>query len=156
MRGSPLIHFLFGAIVFALFAIPLARLTSSRSEAVPQDHQEAKVAQPADTRHICIRIRFAHQLKSLSLMHGDQELIPAPSARRPHIVDISQRKSPVEICVTLPVPTGGLELALAASWPEGTPDTAITIELEPDELDTRQETRWSTDSSLNAILSFKW
>lgn len=40
-----------------------------------------------------------------------------------------------------------------SKWPEGTPDTALTVEVEPDGFETRSETRWSTGSALSEILT---
>ena len=147
MRGSPLLHCLIGAIAFALFAIPLVRLTVARADVMPADRSSAEVAEPPGTKHTFIRIRFAHPPKSLSLKQGGRELIPASTSPLP---------SPIETEVSLPVIKDGLELVLAARWPDGTADTAVTVELEPDELDARRETRWSTGPVLNEILGFKW
>ncbi len=136
-----------GAIAFALFAIPLARLTVARPDETTANQTSVKVAEPAGTRHTFVRIRFAHLPQSLSLKQSNKELIPVTSV---------PLTSPIEIEVSLPITQNSLELALAAQWPDGTPDTAITVELEPDELDTRRETRWSGNSILQEILNFKW
>jgi hypothetical protein len=147
MRGSPLLHCLIGAIAFALFAIPLARLTIARPNEIPAHRTSEEAAKPAGTKHTFIRIRFAHQPQSLSLKQSDKELIPASS---------TPLTSPIEIETSLPITPDGLELSLAAQWPNGTPDTAITVELEPNELDTRRETRWSDKFISQEILNFKW
>lgn len=147
MRGSPLIHCLIGAIAFALFAIPLARLTFARGIPGPPAPASRVVPERAGVTRTFIRIRCAHTPKSISLKLGGKELIP-PAA--------SASSSPIETEAPMPLPGDGVELALEARWPEGTPDTAVTVELEPDELDARRETRWSTGPVLNEILSFKW
>ena len=50
----------------------------------------------------------------------------------------------------------GNELIVSATWPEGTPETALTVELEPDGFETRSETRWSSGTELNEVLTFTW
>ncbi len=147
MRGSPLLHCLIGAIAFALFAIPLVRLTVAHADAIPANGTSIKAAEHAGTKRTFIHIRFAHQPKSLSLKQGNKELIPVSS---------TPFASPIETEASLPITQDGVELTLAAQWPDGTVDTAITVELEPDELDTRRETRWSGGFLLNEILNFKW
>jgi hypothetical protein len=147
MRGSPLLHCLLGAIAFALFAIPLARLTVAQPELAAADHPPAGAPEIAGARHTNIRVRLAHQAQSLSLKLGARELVPTVPAPLPSLVEFEAE---------LPLAKDGIELSLAARWPEGTPDTAITVELEPDELDRRLETRWSRGPVLNEILSFQW
>lgn len=147
MRGSPLLQCLIGAIAFALFAVPLARLTFARAEVKPMGRASQTTPETAGAKHAVIRVRYAHPPKSLSLKLGGRELIPASTSPRP---------SPVETATELAIPQGGIELVLAACWPDGTPDTAVTVELEPDEFDTLRETRWSSGPALNEILSFKW
>jgi hypothetical protein len=50
----------------------------------------------------------------------------------------------------------GDELWVSASWPSGTPDTALTVELEPDGLEQKSETRWSEAGELSEVLTFHW
>lgn len=148
MRGSPVLHCLFIALAFAAFAVPLARLTVARPAAPALQGPVAR-EKPAETggRPTVIRLRFAHAPVHCSLQHGGRELVPAGT---------TWRHSPVEWETTLPEGREGLELSLNARWEAGVSDTAITVELEPDELETRRETRWSGGSALNEILFFQW
>lgn len=147
MRGSPLLQCLIGALGFGLFAIPLVQLTFARAAVAPTTRTAPAAAAASDARHTFIRLRFAHPPKFCSLKLGGVELMPQ-SAVPPG--------SPIETEARLAIPSGGIDLALTAQWPGGTPDTAVTVELEPDELDARRETRWSTGPALTEILSFKW
>jgi hypothetical protein len=147
MRGSPLLQCLVGAIAFALFAIPLTRLTLARMDAHPMEPASQTTAESAGKRHTFIRVRLAHPPESLSLKLNGREIIPSPTPPIPSLIETE---------ASLPLSKDGIELMLAARWPEGTPDTAVTVELEPDELDARRETRWSAGPALNEILSFKW
>ncbi len=143
MRGAPPIHLVLLAIAFGLFAIPLAQLTFARYETV-MAKAEAPTTPSAQTG-VLLRIRFAHVPKSLSLKLGDRELIPSDPLF-----------SPLEIPTEMIIPVEGLDLRLEASWPEGTPETAVTIDLEPDGLDTKSHTRWSTGMQLSESLPFLW
>jgi hypothetical protein len=50
----------------------------------------------------------------------------------------------------------GDDLELTASWADGTPETALTLEIEPDGNEERSQTRWSSGTALNEILTFIW
>lgn len=145
MRGSPLIQCLVGALAFALFAIPLARLTIARPGVVVSSVPAP--ANAAEARHTIIRIRFAHPPQTLTLKLADRDLLPPLP---------SPVASPFEAEALLPFTKDNLELNLTAQWPEGTPETALTVELEPDELDSRAQTLWSAGAVLNSILTFQW
>jgi hypothetical protein len=49
-----------------------------------------------------------------------------------------------------------VDVFLSATWPDNTPDTALTLELEPDGLEARSETRWSSAGSLDEVITFSW
>lgn len=93
-----------------------------------------------------VRLRFAHRPLTVSLKEGDVELA----------VKVDLATSPVEFQTELEVSHDGNELILQATWPEGTPETALTVELEPDGFDTRRETRWSSGNTLDEVLTFTW
>lgn len=147
MRGSPLFHLLLGALAFALFAIPVARLTFARPSPPAPVGRSLVTPQSELTKRVFIRVRVAHAPNSLSLKTGARELL-APGTD--HAGSIIESEAAIEI------PDDGLELALMARWPEGTPDTAVTVELAPDGLDARSETRWSKGARMSEILDFKW
>ena len=144
MRGSPPLHLVIFGVVFAALAVPLAQLTFSRPPVVSV---EAPAAHAAKTRTY-IRFRFAHAPLSASVKLDGRELVPADSA--------SLRSSTVEFQSDLAIPREGLELVVNVTWPEGTPDTAFAIELEPDGLDAQSQTRWSTGSKLEDVFNFQW
>lgn len=143
MRGAPPLHLVLLAVAFALFAIPLAQLTFARHETV-MVKAEAPTTASLKTEAL-LRIRFAHVPQSLSLKMGDRELMPS----LPLV-------SPLEIRTDMVIPTEGLDLMLDVAWPAGTPETAVTIDLEPDGLDTQSHTRWSSGTQLHEILPFHW
>jgi hypothetical protein len=129
-------------LAFGALAVPLASLTTARkAAAAPQ-----RVAQAASLHKTLLRLRFAHPPKNLSLKLGDKELLDRPGLAA----------SPIEAQSELQIPAEGVEFILSAEWPDGTPDTALTLEVEPDGLDTKSETRWSLGSSMTEVISFQW
>ena len=56
----------------------------------------------------------------------------------------------------LPLKDGSVILTVSARWPENTPDTPVTLELEPEGKPTVSATRWSFGPSLNDSYSFSW
>lgn len=156
MRGFPPIQIFILGLLFGLLAVPLAQLTGTAPRMVHKEadrHDEVKGGQerpggprkPVEVPAI-IRLRYAHRPLSVSLKSEGHELVQK--------VDLS---APViEIKARIKVSHDGNELSLEAKWPEGTPDTAMTIEVEPDGFETRRETRWSSDAALSEILTLLW
>ena len=143
MRGYPPIQLFFLMLAFGAMAVPLAKLTFARPQVA------APVERPKIESKLIpslLRIRYAHRPKSVSLKLGDRELL-ATSA-----LDAS----PVETNVGLEIPADGIEFNLTAEWPEGTSDTALTLEVEPDGLDSKGETRWSSGNELTEVIPFQW
>lgn len=56
----------------------------------------------------------------------------------------------------LPLKGSSATLTVSAQWPEGTPDTPVTLELEPEGRQAASVTRWSFGPSLNDTYSFSW
>lgn len=147
MRGNPPLHLALALIGFFLLAIPLAKLTFARTDVRPVTPTIGTPVENITTSGCLLRVRFAHQPKGLSIIHGGKMLLETKGA---------DAKSPIEQNIRLDISRDGIELKVAAEWPEGTPDTALTIELEPDGLDTRSVTRWSRGERINEIVSFTW
>ncbi len=157
MRGSPPIHLLLLAAAFVLVAFPLWRLTCARGGGHDHahdgpvvvrgahDHPEEEHVHHLDTR---VRVIFAHQPQSVSLMAGEKEILKD--------IDWASAEAPVEVEAELEIGHDGNELVLEVSWPEGTPLTAVTVELEPEGLDARAETRWAAEGEVSDVLTFVW
>jgi hypothetical protein len=140
MRGYPPIHLLVLMLAFGALVVPLVNLTTARQ--VKTTVPVAK--QTASTIPTLIRLRHAHTPTAVSLKMGDQELLTSAGA------------SPIETDAGIAIPEEGIELMLSATWPEGTPDTALTLEIEPDGMETKSETRWSLGHNLTEVISFQW
>jgi hypothetical protein len=140
MRGFPPIQLFLLCLAFIALAVPLSHLTGNT--------HNAKVIQPAvkETQRVkaLLRLRFAHPPTTLSLTLADKELIASAEA------------SPLELHAVLPATQDGVDVFLSATWPQNTPDTALTLEIEPDGLEARSETRWSSASSLDEVITFSW
>ena len=150
MRGFPPLQIFLLGLAFGLLAVPLYQLTgqsqSMSGDATTDEAAPAGSNSKPDKVETLIRLRYAHQPKSVSLKQGDRELLK--------VADLAA--SPLEISADLMVSKDGNELTLQATWPMGTPDTALTLEIEPDGLDARTETRWSADAALDEILTLTW
>ncbi len=145
MRGFPPLQIFLLGLAFCLLAVPLAQLTGN----VSQVKATPAIAKAGDTPLkvlVMIRLRYAHKPLLISLKQDGQELL----------LMLDFTSSPAEEQASVVISKTGSELELSATWPTGTPDTALTLEIEPDGLETRSETRWSSDSTLNEILTFIW
>lgn len=140
MRGFPPIQIFLLCLAFIVLAVPLSHLTGNTSNAkvVQVAAKEAKSVKAL------LRLRFAHKPSTLSLKMADKELITSADA------------SPLELDAVLPATKEGVDVFLSATWPENTPDTALTLEIEPDGLEARSETRWSSAGSLDEVITFSW
>ena len=142
MRGSPPIQLFLLALAFALLAFPLARLTGGGAVVASAEAMTTRVLEVP----VLIRLRFAHPPRQISLRQEEHDLLAG--------ADFSS--SPVEFESRLRLGADGEELRLEATWPEGTPDTAISVEIEPEGRETREVTRWSDGPELNDLLLFQW
>ncbi len=142
MRGFPPIQVVLLVIAFAVLAVPLTRLTGN-VQAKPAERID--IEQTGGKAVPCLlRLRYAHKPTTLNLKINGKNLISA--------VD----NSPIEVTAIIDTPEEGVDLFLTAAWPENTPDTALTLEIEPDGLDSRSETRWSSADSLDEVITFTW
>ncbi|HYF36826.1 MAG TPA: hypothetical protein VD994_16135, partial [Prosthecobacter sp.] len=168
----PPIQILVLSAAFALLAFPLMRLTGNSAfarhaeehaghdhdEHDHHDHEEGapKVVQGGtehpEGEHVheavpaLLRLRYAHKPLSVSLKQDGKELLKE--------ADLSA--TPIEVKAGIGLSHDGNEMELTATWPPGTPETALTLEIEPDGFEARTETRWAPASELNEILTFKW
>lgn len=163
MRGFPPTQIVLLILAFAGLAIPLARLTGSftnsaaaeaRAETTGADGRKTVQggADHPEEEHVheavqaIVRVRFAHRPLTLSLQQEGRELLPKPDLAR----------SPIEIDAKIEVSHEGNEFIVAATWAGNTPDTALTVEIEPEGFDGRSETRWSSEARLEEVITFQW
>lgn len=144
MRGSPPVQLALLLAGFLLVAVPLMQLTNARN--VEPEASKPSAGETMATTSATLRVRFAHRPTELSIKHGDRNLLQG--------VDASE--SPVEAGLEVVIPKEGIEFQVSAKWPEGTPDTALTVELEPDAMDTQSQTRWSVAGAMQETIVFQW
>ena len=140
MRGFPPIQIFLLCLAFIVLAVPLSQLTGTTT---PEKAAVVKVVESTSVKSL-VRLRYAHKPVTLSVKIADKELIAGIAA------------SPIELTASLPSVKDGVDVFLSATWAEGTPDTSITLELEPDGLASRSETRWSSAGSLDEVITFEW
>ncbi len=147
MRGFPPLQLLLLSIVFGVLAVPMIQLTRPFVPQVKAATQaEVKSGEKKATVKVLVRVRFAHPPTSVSLIQEGKELLAG----------VEKTHSPLEVSSEIHATHEGEEFLLAASWPEGTPDTAITVEVEPDGADSQSRTLWSNEGQLSEVLSFQW
>ena len=140
MRGSPPIQIFLLGLMFVVLAVPLSHLTGTTTPV------KAAAVEKVVEKSVkgLLRVRYAHKPATLSVRIGEKEVIG------------SVEGSPMEVDAPLPSTKDGVDVFVKATWTEGTPDTAVTVELEPDGLATRSETRWSSAASLDEVITFEW
>jgi hypothetical protein len=143
MRGSPPLQLALILIGFMMMSVPLIRLTSGRvvAKATVVKATEQGAAVPTQ-----VRLRWAHRPHLLSVTLDGKPLLEALDLSLPMI----------ESEAALSLPKEGIEISVQAEWPEGTPETALSLELEPDERDTQSQTRWSRNGKMQEVISFQW
>jgi hypothetical protein len=147
MRGSPPLHLLIVLLGFALFAIPLAKLTFARPESPhASSRHEEPVIEHGKTKCRII-VRSVPKLASFSLKTaGGDPINGFPTSAT----------SPMEADSQIAIPDTGVELLVNATWPQGTTESAITVEIEPGGRATQSQTRWSSSGQMSKVLTFKW
>ena len=141
MRGFPALNALLLLAGLSLLWIPLARLTGA-PDRIPEAPQSDAPHQESPVR---LSLRFAHPPLSLRVSHLDTVVWETsdPEAMADGTV------------IQLAIPPEGIDLALSATWPDGTPESALQLELEPEGLDTQSAVVWG-EGSVDEILAFVW
>lgn len=153
MRGFPPLHVIAFTLAFALLAIPLSHLTFARPDGggpAKDNGTPATTAAAATKTKLTTyaRLRLAHLPVSLSVTLDGIELLPVDGQK--------PLEGNVEFETALSFPNEGIELVVTAQWPAGTPDTAVTLELEPEEKEARTQTQWSTGESMSKPFAYTW
>ncbi len=136
----------FLALVGVLLAgIPLPALTAARRPAAA----EAPAAEtPQQLRPIYATLHCSGTPRELRLLHEGSECLrlSADELRDGWSQDLSLPAAKL------------IALEIQATWPEGSPRQAVTLELEPEGLPTRSETHWTEPGSntLHNLFLFAW
>lgn len=146
MRPSPLILLLVVLGGLGLAAVPLTHLTRPVGGVGPAPEAPATDSSKA-THTTTLRLRLAHTPEVLELSHGEETLLRVPADGTATLLEAQ---------VPLTLPPEGVEFRLAITWPEGTPQTAVTLEVEPEGLDAQSATYWTDTGTLTEIIPFTW
>lgn len=146
MRGFPPIQIFLLGLLFALLAVPMVQLTGNATHTPEAEPTAAQTRAEKEPVQVILRLRYAHKPTSISLKSDGMEML----------ANLDLSSSPAEMEAEIALSSDGNEFSLEARWPEGTPDTALSVEIEPDGYDAKSETRWSSGATLSEILTFTW
>ncbi len=146
MNGSPLLRFfpalagvcLVGALLYHLTSTPGAEYVAPRTQ-TSQTAESAMHQIPA-----LLIIKCAHAPHRITVNHGKNILWQSDA---PALQDEAE--------VLIPA-ADSLTLSVTAVWPQGTPNTPITLELEPEGKPNATATRWSFGPEINDTFTFSW
>ncbi len=143
MTGSPLRQ-----IIPALLGVCLTGCLLYHITAPPGAAQVSEVRPAADGAHempVMLCVKCAHRPESIIIRHGQQIIW---QAQAPQTYE--------EARCSLPAPAAELTLTVSARWPQDTPDTPITLTLEPEGKHAATGTVWSFGPELNDTCTFSW
>lgn len=143
MTSSPLRQFFPALAAVLLLGLFLYKMTEA-PPAQPAAPQRAATEGTADIPTI-MTVRCAHRPESISISHGGRILWKSEA---PELHE--------EVECGMPLEQNAITLTVSARWPEGTPDTPVTLELEPEGRQAVSATRWSFGPALNDTYSFSW
>lgn len=143
MTSSPLRQF-FPALAGSIMVGLLLYHMTSAPPAAPAALRNAPAGKVPGVPTV-ITVRCAHKPESISIAAGGRLLW---QSRSPDLHEEAE-------CL-LPLKQDSATLTVSARWPEGTPDTPVTLELEPEGKRSVSATRWSFGPSLNDTYSFSW
>ena len=130
MTSTPLRQFFPTLGVVILLGFFLYNMTAPTTGSQEAEHSAPR-AQTADVPTV-ITVRCAHRPEALSISCGGR-LLWQPETPGLH----------EETECGMPLNNGSVTLTVSARWPENTPDTPVTLELEPEGKTTVSATRWS-------------
>jgi len=138
MTPSPLLSTLIPLVPLAAMAWPLYHVIDQ--EAFQQKPKVEVKSSP--TRRADVSIRAAHPFQEVKITIGEASWSFAPD------------ESLKEIYFPLD-DSGNLLVAVSATWPEGTPESALFVEFMPDGMETRSDTVWGLEN-ITGEFEFHW
>lgn len=142
MRGFPLVNGALIVLALCLALLPLWKLTRASPLRATEQRFEEDARATVSTR---ISVRYAHPPSVLTVSHlGESVWSPSSSA------EIDAGKA-----LQLALPEEGIDLLVTATWPEGTPMTALEVMLEPEARFEQSRVLWG-EGQCDDILTFTW
>jgi len=143
MRGSPLIKTFLVAIFLVVLAFVIIKLTGEHSTFdAPEVSQEI-----GDTAACHVAILFAHQPAAFAVSHLGEVIYSTDAS--------DSLEAEFDFRLPLDEITEGIDLVLTPKWPESTPRTAVAFTLEPEGLESHEQTTWFSGNQ-PAIFTFSW
>ncbi len=139
MRGHPLLETFILGLLLACLALPLHLVTKGRAHNTTRNSEPTQVIQK-DLVTADLLIRSAHPLTETIITVGGRD----------HTLTADQ----VELDLMVN-PLEPIEVIVSATWPEGTPETALYIELAPENREGISYTIWGQESAFET-LTFHW
>ncbi len=138
MRAWPPLQAVLVLAALGLLAVPLVHLTG---DSPPAPRVAGDVAEPDTPGPVSgwLAVRFAHAPIEARVLVGDEVLW--------------EGAEDAELALSLPIEDGHLELAVEVQWPDGTPHTAVEVEITPDGYESRKETLWG-EAETREIVDF--
>jgi len=139
MTRSPLTSTVIALVPLAALAWPLMEVVK------PVKFSSLQVEEPpvvGTAKRASIDLRSAHPFTSVEVSIGDS------------VCKFSPEEDFKEILFSIPE-SGEVTMKVEATWPEGTPETAILIELTPDHLPLKSFTLWGTVEAAG-IFNCQW
>lgn len=151
MRTSPILQSFWSLVAAVLLAIPLFMLTRPST---PAQSDPMTTFQPTPANHTpcLVTIKCSTLPESLTIKNEGNIVFD--------MADYGPVAQEMDEDINLPVRAGQqLTLTVQAKWAKeeaSNPDSAVTIAVEPDGRQERQQTRWSHGANLNDTYSFRW
>lgn len=139
--------------IIALGCILFSFTRPQQQAAVPTG--EAAKHAPRENISLFLSLKYAHKPSSLAIHLKEG----AEGANDRIIFEGSPTAMTLEETISIAkesLKKSPLTLVVEAAWPEGTPDTPISITLEPDALEQRSATQWSAEGKLHNTYLFSW
>lgn len=146
MRGFPPLHLLLFILAFGLFSIPLVNLTLGQNK--KNSPVVTEEVPPGEVEKIAgyLRIKLAHAPTSLKLELQGETLLTLEDLEG----ELSAEKE-----IQIPSATKEFEGVLAITWPDEAPETAVSLEWEPEAHDSVKVTVWG-EGSLEEVVNLAW
>ncbi len=149
MKSRPIPELLFILLLFGVAWFPLKRLTDAGaavSLSAPSLRPPDAPGDAGKSVPVFLRIKSAHAPERCA--------VSLPGGEPLWTWDNTAAVTSIDARIDLPIRPGAvLDLAVRATWSGGTPETALTLTLEPDGIEGESVTVWAR-GSFDDILTF--
>jgi hypothetical protein len=126
-----------------LLALPAMLRLTGATNAMPAPNASLAPAAPPAIANVQLELTFAHAPVSFSVLYLGK---PIWEGEQPGTV--ARKELPI------PFPAEGVDLELKASWPAGTPETAVRMAVTPKDQPPITQSAWGS-GQLDRVLTFQ-